>query len=83
VVELTLSMPSTPLTAFSIGSVTWSWMSSGLAPGRVAPTNAAGNSIDGNSCCFERWDGEHPEAGDHDRDQGHEAAVGKTEPGQE
>src|SRR3954466_4423482 len=27
-------------------------MSSGLAPGRVAPTNAAGNSMDGNSCCL-------------------------------
>src|SRR5690349_5941071 len=45
-------MPSTPLTASSIGLVTWSWMISGLAPGSAAPTNAAGNSIDGNSCCF-------------------------------
>ncbi len=51
-VEVTVSMPSMPLTASSIGLVTCSSTVSGEAPGRTALTNAAGSSIDGNNCCF-------------------------------
>lgn len=43
----------------------------------------AGELQRGQELLLERRDCEHPENGDHHRDQGDQAAVGETEPGQE
>ncbi len=50
--EVSSDTPCVPLTAVSMGRVTWSSTRSGEAPGYGAITAAAGNSIGGRSSCF-------------------------------